>query len=71
MQTATHTILSNIAAQALKVSEDKTAPSDRQIADMYFDGIRTFDEVAGAFNITRTAVVVALFRLNLLSGQQH
>lgn len=71
MHTANHSILSDIAAQAMKEFDQQTAASDRCIADMYQDGFHTLGEVARAMGTTRTGVMLALYRLNLLPGQQH
>lgn len=48
-----------------------TAETDNKIAAMYQDGFHTLSEVARAMNTTRTRVMVALYRMNLLPDQSQ
>ena len=71
MQTVVHTICSDLAAKAMQEIDDQTAASDRRIADMYTGSFHSLSEVARAMGTTRTGVMLALYRLNLLPDQQH
>lgn len=59
----THEILERLDAE--------TAETDNKIAAMYQDGFHSLREVARAMDTTRTRVMVALYRLNLLPDRSE